>query len=403
MLVMQFGRWLWHIMGGSGTQVFCSLLIFVTVVLVSYWLYLKYSRICKLPPGPWGLPYCGYIPFIKEGIHLHFTKLAKKYGGIFSVSMGSELTVVLSDYRIIRDSFRREDFSGKPHDDFMNIIDGYGIINTEGALWKDQRKFVHENLRKFGMNFHSARNLESKIMHEVEIFLKRLAMRRGAPTTLTSSLCVSISNVICSVIMGIRFHHGDPKFKRFMDLINEGFKLFGKVTLANHIPLLRHCPWINSVQNKIEKNRSEMAEFFQEVINEHKAMYDKNNINDILDSYLYEIQKAEEENREDQLFEGKDKVRQMQQILADLFSAGMETVKSTLEWSMVFMLNYPEAARAVQDELDQVVGRSRLPSLEDRQFLPITEATILEILRRSNLVPLGAAHATTRAYWSRSR
>ena len=50
-----------------------------------------------------------------------------------------------------------------------------------------------------------------------------------------------------------------------------------------------------------------MAEFFQEVINEHKAMYDKNNINDILDSYLYEIQKAEEENREDQLFEGKDK------------------------------------------------------------------------------------------------
>ena len=86
----------------------------------------------------------------------------------------------------------------------------------------------------------------------------------------------------------------------------------------------------------------------------------------------------------------------MQQILADLFSAGMETVKSTLEWSMVFMLNYPEAARAVQDELDQVVGRSRLPSLEDRQFLPITEATILEILRRSNLVPLGAAHATTR-------
>ena len=131
MLVMQFGRWLWHIMGGSGTQVFCSLLIFVTVVLVSYWLYLKYSRICKLPPGPWGLPYCGYIPFIKEGIHLHFTKLAKKYGGIFSVSMGSELTVVLSDYRIIRDSFRREDFSGKPHDDFMNIIDGYGKCQAQ--------------------------------------------------------------------------------------------------------------------------------------------------------------------------------------------------------------------------------------------------------------------------------
>lgn len=86
----------------------------------------------------------------------------------------------------------------------------------------------------------------------------------------------------------------------------------------------------------------------------------------------------------------------MQQILGDLFSAGMETVKNTLEWSIVFMLHYPEAAKAVQEELDQVVGRRRLPTMEDRDFLPITDATIQEILRRSNLVPLGTTHATTR-------
>lgn len=88
--------------------------------------------------------------------------------------------------------------------------------------------------------------------------------------------------------------------------------------------------------------------------------------------------------------------RHMQQILGDLFSAGMETVKSTLEWSVVFMLHHPEAAQAVQNELDSVVGRSRLPSLNDLPNLPITDATIQEILRRSNLVPLGTPHATTR-------
>lgn len=82
--------------------------------------------------------------------------------------------------------------------------------------------------------------------------------------------------------------------------------------------------------------------------------------------------------------------------MGDFFSAGMETVKNTLEWSMVFMLNYPEAAKAVQDELDQVVGRSRLPSLDDLSYLPITDATIQEILRISNIVPLGTTHATTR-------
>lgn len=86
----------------------------------------------------------------------------------------------------------------------------------------------------------------------------------------------------------------------------------------------------------------------------------------------------------------------MQQIMGDLFSAGMETVKNTLEWSMVFMLNYPEAAKAVQKELDEKVGRTRLPLLKDLPDLPITDATIQEILRRSTLVPLGTTHATTR-------
>ena len=74
----------------------------------------------------------------------------------------------------------------------------------------------------------------------------------------------------------------------------------------------------------------------------------------------------------------------------------METVKTTLEWAVVLMLHHPEAARAVQEELDQVVGRSRAPTLEDLPYLPITEATILEVLRRTTIVPLGTTHATTR-------
>lgn len=46
-----------------------------------------------------------------------------------------------------------------------------GVVNTEGALWKDQRKFVHDNLKKFGMNFRNSRNMESKIMVSIKIKL----------------------------------------------------------------------------------------------------------------------------------------------------------------------------------------------------------------------------------------
>lgn len=31
-----------------------------------------------------------------------------------------------------------------------------GIINSEGKLWKEQRKFLHERLRHFGMTYFGA-------------------------------------------------------------------------------------------------------------------------------------------------------------------------------------------------------------------------------------------------------
>ncbi|XP_077271483.1 cytochrome P450 18a1 [Temnothorax americanus] len=396
MLVEPIMLWLWHKMGGSIIEVLCTLSVFAGVFLPVFLLVKWVIYIKNLPPGPWGMPIWGYLPFMKSPTHLHFHELAKKYGKIFSVTIGSGLTVVISDYRIIRDAFKREEFSGRPRTDFMSILDGYGIINTEGALWEDQRRFLHKNLRSFGMSNMSREKtkMNEKIMHEVEIFLNRVESKRGAPTDISSYLALSISNVICKLTMSVRFHLNDPRFERFMKLIDEGFKLFACLASVNYIPLFRHLPWFHDIRNRISQNRAEMAEFHQNIIDDHKDKFKKDSINDITDAYIHEIRQAENEGRE--LFQGKDKDRQMQQILGDLFSAGMETVKTTLKWAELFMVLNPEMAGAVQDELDRVVTRSRLPTLEDLPNLPITEATILEVLRRSNLVPLGTPHATTR-------
>lgn len=86
----------------------------------------------------------------------------------------------------------------------------------------------------------------------------------------------------------------------------------------------------------------------------------------------------------------------MMQVIADLFSAGMETIKTTLLWLNVFMLRHPDAMKRVQDELDQVVGRNRLPKIEDVPYLPITETTILEVMRISSIVPLATTHSPKR-------
>ena len=79
-----------------------------------------------LPPGPNGLPFVGYLPYINGDFHEELTSLSRKHGPVFSLRLGSELMVVLSDHRIIREAFRREEFAFRPDNEFMKLLDGYG-------------------------------------------------------------------------------------------------------------------------------------------------------------------------------------------------------------------------------------------------------------------------------------
>ena len=58
------------------------------------------------------------------------------------------------------------------------------------------------------------------------------------------------------------------------------------------------------------------------------------------------------------------------------------------------MIKYPEVLRKAQEEIDSVVGHSRLPSFGDRSSLPYIEAIVTETLRWGCPVPLSTLHPT---------
>jgi len=106
-------------------MVFLGLLALVTLL---QWLVRNYRELRKLPPGPWGLPVIGYLLFMGSEKHTRFMELAKQYGSLFSTRLGSQLTVVMSDYKMIRECFRREEFTGRPDTPFMQTLNGYGEL-----------------------------------------------------------------------------------------------------------------------------------------------------------------------------------------------------------------------------------------------------------------------------------
>ena len=80
----------------------------------------------KLPPGPWGIPILGYMPFLGTQIHHTLFNLTQKFGNCFQFSLGCRRIVVLSDPTLIRDAFKREEFSGRPTTKLFEMFQGYG-------------------------------------------------------------------------------------------------------------------------------------------------------------------------------------------------------------------------------------------------------------------------------------
>ncbi len=64
---------------------------------------------------------------------------------------------------------------------------------------------------------------------------------------------------------------------------------------------------------------------------------------------------------------------------------------------MVSMVKYPEIQKKCQEELDAVVGRSRMPTYADRDFLPYISAAVRECLRWKPIDPVGEQTASVQA------
>ena len=237
--------------------------------------------------------------------------------------------------------------------------------------------------------------MEARVTQEVHYLLNSIRDERTNPFNPAPILNCAISNVICSIIMSTRFHHKDEKFKRFMHLFDEGFRLFNLTGAMVFIPVLKHLPGTSTALNDLKKNRDEMLEFVRYIIKDHRVTLDTDSPRDLVDSYLIEMEKARKAGNLDQVFD-EDPERQLEQIILDIFSAGVETLKTTLQWAILFMIHNPEVRRRVQEEIGSVVDGDRLPGKDDMPLLPYTRATIYEVMRRSTVVPMGTTHATDR-------
>ncbi len=137
----------------------------------------------------------------------------------------------------------------------------------------------------------------------------------------------------------------------------------------------------------MHKQTNKLKEFYSAIIQDHCDRFDEADMKDYIDVYLNEINQVEGTDRASNINE-----LNLKATVSHLFVAGSETTVTTLRWAILYMMGYPEIQTKVQQEIDDVVGRDRLPNLSDKDQMPYTEATIMEVQRIATIVPLGVPH-----------
>lgn len=78
---------------------------------------------------------------------------------------------------------------------------------------------------------------------------------------------------------------------------------------------------------------------------------------------------------------------------ASMYTGGADTSVSTMAAFFLAMSMFPEVQRKAQEEIDRVVGVSRLPNASDCEKLPYVNAIVEEAQRWHPIAPMGLPHA----------
>ncbi|XP_068135084.1 cytochrome P450 2K6-like [Hyperolius riggenbachi] len=341
------------------------------------------------PPGPRGLPVIGNLHMFNIQMPTEtLMQLAKQFGPIFSVRMGSVKMVVLSGYDTVKSALvdHGDDFAERPHIPmFEDINQGYGVPFSHGDNWRAMRRFTLTKLRDLGMG---KRTIEDRIVEECGFLTRLIESLEGKPTDLTEKTNFAIGNIVISIIFGQRFDYQYPALHRLMGLMHENMRLLGSPSVAryNFFPVLRY---LSSGRRKVMKNIEDLQNFFKTEFVDHLKQLDRDDQRGFIDAFL--VKQQEESNDPNTYFHEPN----LMSTVTTLFMAGTDTTSSTIRWAISYMIQNPEIQRRVHEEIDTVIGLAQ-PQIDHRKNMPYTNAVIHETQRNANVLPMSLPRETTK-------
>ncbi|XP_055351941.1 cytochrome P450 1A1-like [Paramacrobiotus metropolitanus] len=349
----------------------------------------------RLPPGPFGLPIIGVTGISGQAPWETFTDWAGKYGSpLISFFNGSSFTVVISESDLVKTAMKNPAFDGRPANHASKEYFGRGIGFTEGDTWKTHRKLVVSSMRFLSGSGNPQMEFDNHMKKgawNLVCSFRDASSREFDPAPF---LTQAVADILSFLVFKNALTSDDPRFNAMINCCERVFSINPNTDVMNLFPFLQSLPSFQKKRAFFAQTHEELFSITKSVISTRKAELDKDKqilsdeAVDFTEALLKQQTAASTENAK--FLTDVD----VMMMTTELYMAGSQDTKNVLHWILFVLILFPEEQQRLHEYIVEVIGKSRAPSVFDKEDLPYVEAFILETQRFSSSMPFPLPHRT---------
>ncbi|KAG8752266.1 hypothetical protein FRC12_012051 [Ceratobasidium sp. 428] len=383
-----------------------ELVLLIVIATVARVLYAKLRTTILSPPsvpGHWlfknlkllGAPYRGVL--LAE-------KYRPQYGDIIQLSTPFKTVVVLNSLQAVSEVLEKQSAvtSDRPRNVMLFEMCGFGEtvgFRNHDELQRKYRRVMASSLHPAAARSYSELHTATSAFFLRDIVDRLNALSNGNHLVIEPNhsvpMAASIQDAIGRFIMRMTYGHvvveNDPLLAMVRNQAEFLLVGFSRHYWVNDLPILRHLPkwfpgagFVRDAEYRREQRAVNAREPFAAVLKDvSQGAVERPSYS----SRLLEQKGGANASEED--------IELVKWTAAPMFAAGSTTTVALIHSFLFNMSIRPDIAAKVQAEIDSQVGRDRLPTLNDRESMPYTEAVLQEVIRCNPVFAFGLEHCAS--------
>ena len=190
------------------------------------------------------------------------------------------------------------------------------------------------------------------------------------------------------MLFGYHYSLGEKEeeFQQLQDFTYILLSLFSDTDPINYLSWIKYIYQTRTFKKYFE-NIKIRDEFVGNQLTKHLMSFRQDRVRDFTDKLINDKGIKSSSSKIDPRIRNE-----IEMILSDMLLAGIDTTRSVLEWSILFLLHWPHLQELIYNEIIDLVGKGNYPSLKKKCNLHICNAFINESLRYSSFTPVLALH-----------